>query len=1210
MKSATAVRAFVLLWASLALAPMATAAPYSDSELRAVESGDEGKLRDLRSQEITQLRIALGRRLPANRQADLYLRLAEIYLESYRADYLLEGKVFDRRARGGSKEKAIDHSHSRPHLVNAIKACREILGFRIPFPKMDQVYYFLGYNYGELGDAKESVKYYDLLTRQYPFSPFAADAWREMGEASFQAGNYRAAATQFETAVKRANADALPRVLHKLAWSYYRVKRFDSAVETMKEAIAAAQKSGEKFISIKEEALRDMAVFMTESGRVEEAIAYFQSVAGDTAYYGRALERLGKQYERTGDVPRAIQVYEAMLKTSPEGEASFRALVKLVDLDLRRGQFRAAFNRLQKAEIPRLNGSREDELQIQGQNLRAMVRRTATEHHEKYRKQKARAALEISDSFYGLYLNKFLSQDDPRGEKPEIQMYLAEVKRELGHSKEASELYRRVVDSGDKRYAKEAGALWTASLSEAIRRQEGRRKTDEPSDLEKEFIAAADSLQDALGDTPEGREAALKAAEVLAGYRATQKDAIKRARKLIARAPRTAQAVTAARLWLQLIGDRLPPLSASPAQMTSDQSDAIEDLKDAMKELRQSAPLLAADQEVGKGKLRAQMADYENRFKILSIAASEKDKDFEAAAKGYEAFAKESGNQEIAEKSYANAIASYVRTGDDPSVDRVSAAWLKRFPHSPKALESLRAAATHALIVGRFDAAARIFERLGTEGGDADALETAARIYDGNGDLAKAAGAWGAYVMTHRSSKHYPSAVLALARLYDAANRESDAAKMYQLCMSRNDELSAECGTRLADLELRMKDAARARTNYQKVAASLKKKGAAASPFVGYARYMLASIQEGEAHFSPLKLPEKTLQAAMNQRVAYLEKLSRAYLAAADAGGPWAVAALNRLAAWALHFAEEVDAIEAPAGANPAALAQFKKQLAGVSGPIRRKAVETWMESYQKAVQAELLSPVLPEIADQLASQRVPGFGRAQGPRGRFRLAGMPADGGSGGKDSLEKTRERLLKSGQDASAWVDYGNLLWGLGKPGLSRLVYERALSLNAKNPAALNNRAVVLLSGGEEDWLLAIEGAELLRRALKQDEFFIPAKVNLASLLNYYRVFRSAKPLWDQVGVKTQGTDVYDGQGVAAQGLGRAADAEGLFRKGSDAGGSSSRFAYVFHDAARVLAAGAAGAGEKCVSKLSDLETGSLQGFEKEAVDRLRKACAAWK
>src|SRR5262249_54960799 len=163
-----------------------------------------------------------------------------------------------------------------------------------------------------------------------------------------------------------------------------------------------------------------------------------------------------------------------------------------------------------------------------------------------------------------------------------------------------------------------------------------------------------------------------------------------------------------------------------------------------------------------------------------------------------------------------------------------------------------------------------------------------------------------------------------------------------------------------------------------------------------------------------------------------------------------------------------------------------------------------------------------------------------------------------------------------------------------------YDRAVGLNPKNSAALNNRAVVALSpeGAAEDWLTAAEGAELLRRALRQDEFFVAAKVNLASLLNYYRVFRKSRERWAQVLVKNPIPEAQDGLGVALQGAGSSAAASESFRKATELGASSSRFANVYHEAARE----AASSGSKCLSRLSDLSEGSLAGFEKDAVARL--------
>lgn len=1190
---------------------------YQASELRSVETSDEGKIRELRQQEVTQLRIALGRRSPNNRRADLYLRLAEIYLEAYRADYILEGRVHEKRLEKGQPDRLIDHSHSRPSLGLGIQACKEILSFRIPYAKVDQVYYFLGFNYSEMGDRTQSVRYFDQLARQYPQSPYVGEAYKELGDESFEHGQFKKAQSYYEMAAKQGNTETLPHVYHKLAWSYYRTRQYDSAVQTMRLAISSAQKSGEKFLSLREEALRDMAIFMTETGKVEEAIQYFGEVSNDKQFFPKILERLGKQYERNVEPAKATQVYESLLKTHPNTEAGFRVRVKLVDLDLRQRHFKEALVRLNGVEIPKTG---ENETVVAAQNLRAMIRRTATEHHEKYRKSANRADLLIAESYYGAYLNLFLRSEDPRNETPEIRMYLAEVKRELGYSRDASQLYRLVVESKDKRYAKEAGALWTASLSEAIRRAAkggvGTKGTD-PSALELEFVDAADRLADAMGEANEGRESALRAAEVLAGYKNTQKNTVKRLQAILARWPRSSQALTAAKLWLQL----------------GSEGDT-EGLRETLKLIRASDALLAFDAENG-GKLRAQLSDQEVRLKIGTIAQEEKNNDFAGAGRSYEAFAGETTDHNLAEKAYGNALTSFLKVGDAESIDRVSGRWLQRYPKNAGAVEAIRSAATQLLIAGKFETTGKLFERLGRDAGDPESLETAARVFEAAGDRAHAQQLWVSFLERFPTHAHRPAVALVLGRSQDQARLDPQAAAAYKNCMNGPYAFQAECGARLGDLYARILDWSQAKAQYHKVAAlgaqapavlekqpklkkqkKLKKNAkngraqAAApvhasgasiviSPYVGYARYRLAELMETETKFDRLEMPEAQLKKALQQRMDFLEPLSRAYVSAVDAGGPWAVAALARLANWAVNFADEVDHIAPPAAADPDAVTRFRANLAGVSAPLRKKAVTTWAEGYAKALANETLSPALPELADHLASS-TESRPRAQGYRGHFRLAGIAADGGDLGKVvAFEKVRERLGKNPQDGGAWVDYGNLLWGEGRPEAARIAYDRALSLNSRIPGALNNRAVVLLSvEGEENWSAASEANALFREAIAQDEFFLPAKMNRAAVLNYFRLFERAKPLWDQVLTRSQPADAYDGQGIALQGLGQNEAAIAAFQHAREAGAVASRFAGIFHEAART---------KSCASRISDLNFGQLVGFERESAERLRDFCA---
>jgi tetratricopeptide (TPR) repeat protein len=1008
-------------------------------------------------------------------------------------------------------------------------------------------------------------------------------------------------------AARTAGSDTLPTILHRLAWCFYRERDFDNAVETMKKAVDVATKSGEKFLNLREEALRDMAIFMTEIGRVDDAIEYFKKVAGDKSYFPKLLEKLGREYERNVEPAKATMVYDALLKTRPDDDTRFRVMVKLIDLDLRRGHFKEAIQRVKQVTEP---NSSDNETQVAQQNLRAMVRRTATENHEKYRKNTDnRASLETAEAFYETYLNQFLKRNDPRKEIPEIQMYLAEVKRDLGKAREASDLYRQVIDSHDVRYAKEAGALWTASLSDAIRKASvGQPKTmgaksSEPSALEKEYIEAADRLQDALGDTTDGREAALKAAEVEAGYKPTQSSAVKRLKNIIKKNPKSPQALTAARLWVQIFADRLVT-----------DPDSASDLKEAIADIRENSDLMANDQSSGQGKLRALMAEQETRLKVSAIARNEKDKDFQAAAKGYESFARDSSSKDLAEKAYANAITNYLKASDAASVDRVSDEWLKRFPGSTKAADSIRSVGTQLLIQGQFDAAARQFYKVGLSGNDPSALQTGGRIYQGVGSYDSAQLCWKTFLDKYPKSALRARVVLELAKSYEGQRDDSSAAKYYKTCLEMPG-FEAECGARLADLHMKGEDVEGAHAMYKKVASMSGKKHESLSPYVGYARFVLASKMEKDAHFDPLELPDTRLKKSLQQRTSFLEPLSRAYMSAVEAGGPWAIAALGNLAAWADRFADEVDRISPPDGSKPESVEKFKKSLKALSDPLRKKAVVTWSEAYNKAQSAEAFSPALPEIADHLADERASSPLRAQGVRGKFRLFGMPADGGAAGKTAaFAQIREKLSKNTSDANNWIDYGNLLWGSGTPMLARIAYEYALTIAPNSAGATSNEGVLVASDGEEDWANAYDAAQYFREALKKDEFFLPAKMNMALLMNYYRLFSKSKPLWDQVRARAQGqavTDINDGYAISSQGLGDLTSAEMEFNRASEGGANPNRFAEIFHRAARQsfdrVEPGLAG--EKCLGTLNGLGENGLNGFEKTAFESLKRACTLW-
>lgn len=966
-------------------------------------SAEEVKIQKLREEELTQLRIVLGRRTPINRRADLYLRVAELYLEAYRVTFLLEGRVHEKRLESKVEDTLIDRTHSKPYVYKGIQSCLDILKLKIPFQHIDRVYYFLGFYYTELDQNKESRKYFEWLVEKYPSSVYVTEAYRELGEIAYKTNQFRKSLHYLELAIQKP-ADLgshYPRVLHRLAWNYYRTKQYEKAVLTLKNAISQSVDGGEKFLSLKEEALRDMALFMTETGKAEEALSYFEKVAGDKGFYTKSLEKLGKQYERALDLGKANQVYEVLLQTAGDEGVIFRVLVKIVDLDLRRGKPLEALERIKKNKILYRGDS---ETEISAQNLKAMVRRTATENHENFRKKSDRSALQICEAYYSTYLDLFLNQDSAKKEIPEIQMYLAEVKRDLGKSKEALALYKKVIDSGDPRYLKEAAVLRLTILNDALKKEAAKTVT-EPSKIEKEFIEESDALKVYLEDMPEAREGALKSAQILAGYPSSQKEAIKRVQKILEKWPKTIQAVVAARLWIQL-------------------SEGARELKDILKTIQDTPGILEADKAQGGGKLKQVLSEQESKMQISQIALFEKEKNYAEAGKAYEAFAAVAHKLEVSEKALSNAFFAYLKVQDLDSVLRVAKSWMSRFPKSKAYSVPIRGAATSFFILGKFADSAFLFEHLHEQ-------ETADKIYEG----------------------------LGLKKTSTRKNKKT----AYWTSMDQ---------------------------------------------------FRMAEKKEGEAHFTALELPEKKLKQGLTQRLKFFESLSKAYKKVIALGGPWAIAALDRLANFTFSLSEEIEKITPPQSLTPDGSAKFKANLKSISEPLRKKAMDTWKEAYNSAQKNEILSPALASIADRLSLGR-----RGEGVRVEFQLAGN--------LNQDEKVTEKLFNNPLNASLWVDYGNRLWSLGQPRLALIAYDRALSIAPKGMSALNNKAVLMLELGGEDLIqTAYESLALFKetqlnsqlssqlssQSSSNDKNAVIPKINLLLLFRYYHL--EANTLWGQV------------------------------------------------------------------------------------------------
>jgi tetratricopeptide (TPR) repeat protein len=230
----------------------------------------------------------------------------------------------------------------------------------------------------------------------------------------------------------------------------------------------------------------------------------------------------------------------------------------------------------------------------------------------------------------------------------------------------------------------------------------------------------------------------------------------------------------------------------------------------------------------------------------------------------------------------------------------------------------------------------------------------------------------------------------------------------------------------------------------------------------------------------------------------------------------------------------------------------------------------------------------------------------SQGFRRGLKIAGQDPSGGSQGLEvALAKVRARLLKSGNDPSAWVDYGNLLWGQGYAELAYLSYERALAIDPNHVSALVNRAVVTLSqnGLETPWV-ALAAYQDLSKALKADSFSLVAKYNLAFLLNYYRLYERTLPHWKSIVDRSPSLEVYLSHSIALLGLNKNVDAS-LAKSEQLAGKEASKS--IGYRLMKVALEARAGHFKQCVSMASQLQSDlRLEYFERESLERLQSYC----
>lgn len=252
------------------------------------------KVLDEELREVTRLNKQIGAQRP-----DLMLRMAQVLLEKARLLKDQENqKYLETPSAQRDKVNKDDYfKESRRYFDQAQKTVLVLLKKFKNFDEKGDAYYILAYNAKELKQEEQSKKFFQKALEESKSNSVIADKSRiALAEIYFNKGFFDKSMTLYEAALKTKRDKWWTKDAFNLAWSYFKMNRYDKAIDTMLESYELSK--SDKYIDMTKSIERDLAFFYTEAGKSNEAIAFYKkngkSVSDVMLKVGRYLKAQGK----------------------------------------------------------------------------------------------------------------------------------------------------------------------------------------------------------------------------------------------------------------------------------------------------------------------------------------------------------------------------------------------------------------------------------------------------------------------------------------------------------------------------------------------------------------------------------------------------------------------------------------------------------------------------------------------------------------------------------------------------------------------------------------------------------------------------------------------------------------------------------------------------------------------------------------------------
>ena len=460
--------------------------PPKTSQLYYSGTDEESQLESITDAGIRQLYKLTQRFKNSSKRGELWLRLAELYVEKARIIEYNEYNKFDKKmeAYESGKTKVRPKVNLRAAKDYNRKAIQLYEWFLKDFPKdkkVPQALFFLGYNYFEIGKIAKGREYYKRLTNKHPKSTYIDESNFALAEYYFENDQWKEAEKHYRAVAKNRRSRLYAFAMYKAAWCLYKQGKYKSALKTVEMVILHGRKTkgrgdrsskGVSSIRLASEALKDIVVFYAEAGNYKEGYDYFIRVAGGKSA-PKLYEKLGYYYLDRGAREQAKYIFSDLIDKDPLSPKAFEYQYKVVTMYSSAGNSKVFKQELFKW-IERYGpgsawqkANRKNKVLVQKSELlaEATLRNYILQNHQTAQNSRAKFSIDMAQRGYNLYFVTF-----PKSKRvDEMHFFFGELLYDMKNYRGASRNYMWVVEKAPKStYYKQSLLNAILSLEKAL----------------------------------------------------------------------------------------------------------------------------------------------------------------------------------------------------------------------------------------------------------------------------------------------------------------------------------------------------------------------------------------------------------------------------------------------------------------------------------------------------------------------------------------------------------------------------------------------------------------------------------------------------------------------------------------------------------------------------------------------------------------------